>query len=81
MSCIRPGAGINATSGSAAIPGMTTAGKSGTTSDNNDIWFVGYSPYYTAGIWGGCDNNQKLKDEHGSRNGEPALPNVFGERL
>ena len=65
----RPGAGINATGSSAAIPGMTTAGKSGTTSDNNDIWFVGYSPYYTAGIWGGCDNNQKLKDEHGSRNG------------
>lgn len=30
---------------------------------------MGYSPYYTAGIWGGCDNNQKLKDEHGSRNG------------
>ena len=61
----RPGAGINATGSSAAIPGMTTAGKSGTTSDNNDIWFVGYSPYYTAGIWGGCDNNQKLTKKSG----------------
>lgn len=65
----RPGAGINATGTSASIPGMTTAGKSGTTTGNNDIWFVGYSPYYTAGIWGGCDHNQKLKDERGSRNG------------
>lgn len=65
----RPGAGINATGTSASVPGMTTAGKSGTTTGNNDIWFVGYSPYYTAGIWGGCDHNQKLKDQNGSRNG------------
>ncbi len=40
--------------------GMTIAGKTGTTSKNNDIWFVGYTPYYTAGIWGGFDNNHKL---------------------
>ena len=30
---------------------MTAAGKSGTTTSNNDVWFVGYTPYYTAGIW------------------------------
>ncbi|MEG1780726.1 MAG: transglycosylase domain-containing protein [Clostridium sp.] len=65
----RPGAGINATGTAAAIPGMTCAGKSGTTTSNNDIWFVGFSPYYTAGIWGGCDNNQSLKDGYGARNG------------
>jgi len=40
--------------------GMTIAGKTGTTSQNNDVWFVGYTPYYTAGIWGGYDNNHKL---------------------
>jgi penicillin-binding protein 1A len=34
---------------------MTLAGKSGTTSDNFDLWFEGYSPYYTAGIWEGFD--------------------------
>ena len=39
---------------------MSNAGKSGTTTSNNDIWFVGYTPYYTAGIWSGCDNNQKI---------------------
>ena len=55
-----PGVNLNSTSPSANIPGMSNAGKSGTTSDNNDIWFVGYTPYYTAGVWSGCDENQKI---------------------
>lgn len=62
----RPGVSISSTSTRAALTGMSAAGKSGTTTSNNDIWFVGYTPYYTAGIWGGCDNNQKLK--HGNVN-------------
>ncbi|MSS63523.1 transglycosylase domain-containing protein [Velocimicrobium porci] len=41
---------------------MPIAGKTGTTSNNKDLWFVGYTPYYTAGIWGGFDNNQSLTD-------------------
>ena len=49
--------GAGGTSGSAKITNMTTAGKSGTTSENRDVWFVGMSPYYTAGIWVGYDNN------------------------
>lgn len=61
----RSGAGPSSTSASANIPGMSNAGKSGTTTSNNDIWFVGYTPYYTAGIWGGCDNNQKLTKQNG----------------
>lgn len=36
------------------------AGKTGTTSDYRDIWFVGYTPYYTCSVWGGYDNNQPL---------------------
>lgn len=43
---------------------MAIAGKTGTTSDYNDVWFVGYTPYYTATTWTGYDNNVKLpKDE------------------
>ncbi|SHO51903.1 transglycosylase domain-containing protein [Anaerocolumna xylanovorans] len=37
---------------------MPIAGKTGTTSDNNDVWFAGYTPYYTACIWSGYDNNK-----------------------
>ncbi len=41
----------------AAVKGVDLAAKSGTTNDSRDIWFVGFSSYYTCGIWGGHDNN------------------------
>ena len=53
---------ITSTSTRSWFKGMSLAGKSGTTTNNNDVWFVGFSPYYTAGIWGGCDENQSLQD-------------------
>lgn len=40
---------------------MAIAGKTGTTSDYNDVWFSGYTPYYTASVWTGYDNNTKLR--------------------
>ena len=61
----RSGVNVNSTSTRANIPNMSNAGKSGTTTGNNDIWFVGFTPYYTAGIWGGCDRNQKLTGQNG----------------
>lgn len=61
------GINVNSTSTRASFPGMSLAGKSGTTSNNKDVWFIGYSPYYVGGIWAGCDHNQSLKD---SRTGE-----------
>lgn len=38
---------------------MPQAGKTGTSTGNRDLWFVGYTPYLTAGVWGGYDNNSK----------------------
>lgn len=46
----------------ARLDNMPAAGKSGTTSDNRDLWFCGYTPYYTCAIWTGYDGNQELGD-------------------
>ncbi len=39
---------------------MSIAGKTGTTSDNRDVWFAGFTPYYTCATWVGYDNNLKM---------------------
>ncbi len=56
MDVVTQGTGSSVNFGNMAI-----AGKTGTTSDYNDIWFSGYTPYYTATTWAGYDNNTKLR--------------------
>ncbi len=53
------------TGSGAGLDAMATAGKTGSTDDYVDRWFVGYTPYYTAGIWGGYDDNKSM-DGYGS---------------
>ncbi len=43
---------------------IATAGKSGTTSNFQDRWFVGYTPYYLAAIWWGYDIPQSNENTH-----------------
>lgn len=38
-----------------SLGSMPCAGKTGTTNDNKDGWFVGYTPYYTTSVWVGYD--------------------------
>jgi membrane peptidoglycan carboxypeptidase len=38
------------------LANMPCAGKTGTTNDNKDGWFVGYTPYYCGAAWTGYDN-------------------------
>ncbi len=40
--------------------GKTLAGKSGTSNDSLDTWFIGFSPDLVVGIWVGFDDNQTL---------------------
>ena len=48
------------------------AGKTGTTNDLQDAWFVGYTPRFISGVWVGYDNGRTLgKGETGSRTASP----------
>ncbi len=45
----------------AAIPGVPVAGKTGTTQDSHDAWFIGSVRGSLIGIWLGNDDNQPMK--------------------
>lgn len=70
-------------------PGMDFGGKTGTTSNFVDAWFVGYSPRYTVAVWVGTDGQASIGDkETGGKAALPvwsrimaALPNVPDERF
>ena len=53
--------------GTGAAIGRPAAGKTGTTSDYQDAWFVGFTPNLSAAVWLGCDNNESL---HGVTGGD-----------
>ncbi len=51
----------NGTGTTARLPcGMPSGGKTGTTDDEKDRWYVGFTPYYTGVVWYGYDNPQSL---------------------
>jgi penicillin-binding protein 1A len=56
----------------AAALGRPLAGKTGTTNDHTDAWFVGFSPELAAGVWIGFDQNRLLGK--GETGGRAALP-------
>ena len=63
---------VNAGTGTyARIPGQTVAGKTGTTNSKYDLWFCGYTSYYTGAVWVGYKENEQI-DDNGSRYG-PAM--------
>jgi penicillin-binding protein 1A len=56
--------------GTAAAFGYPAAGKTGTSSDFRDAWFIGYSADYVAGVWVGNDSGEFMKNVTGG--GVPA---------
>lgn len=59
------------TSTAAVMNGMTVAGKTGTSTNNQNYWFAGYTPYYTAVVWCGYDQPEQVITYDG---GSPAIP-------
>jgi len=54
-----------------SVPGVR-GGKTGTSSNNRDAWFIGYDNLYTTGIWVGNDRNQSLgKNQSGGSTAAP----------
>ncbi|MBX3485217.1 transglycosylase domain-containing protein [Phenylobacterium sp.] len=49
------------TGGRAKVPGYDIAGKTGTTSDYRDAWFVGYTGGFVTAVWVGKDDNKPMK--------------------
>ena len=54
---IQGGTGANAN-----ITNQYICGKTGTSQDNKDAWFIGYNPNYIIGIWIGNDNNETMSN-------------------
>ena len=51
---------VNGGTGKAAYLGRPTAGKTGTTDNERNVWFVGYVPQLSTAVWLGNDNNASL---------------------
>ena len=66
MTDILEGVLTSGTAAGHALNNMACAGKTGTTSDQKDGWFCGYTPYYTTTVWVGYDNPKTVSDLYGS---------------
>lgn len=60
------------------VRGVPSAGKTGTTDQYRDVWFVGYTPYYTTGVWVGEDTPVPLGS---ARRGPRDIWRVYMNRL
>ena len=66
----------------AQVPGIELAGKTGTTNDNIDAWFCGYSPSIQTIIWFGKDNNTPMrKSETGGKIAAPVFSYFYKKYL
>ncbi len=54
------------TGGRAGIGNIPVAGKTGTTDEQKDAWFIGYTPYYSASVWIGSDQPVSLSSGSGA---------------
>jgi penicillin-binding protein 1A len=56
---------LTGTARRASVPGWQAAGKTGTSQDWRDAWFIGYTSHLVAGVWLGNDDNSPTKKASG----------------
>jgi penicillin-binding protein 1A len=56
---------LSGTARKAELPGWMAAGKTGTSQDYRDAWFIGYTPNLVTGVWLGNDDNSPTKKATG----------------
>ncbi|MBQ4059533.1 MAG: transglycosylase domain-containing protein [Lachnospiraceae bacterium] len=66
MTSMLKGVFTGGTASGLGIRGMSCAGKTGTTDNNTDGWFCGFTPYYTTSVWVGYDTPQSTRGLWGS---------------
>jgi len=72
----------NGTGRNARVEGLETVGKTGTTNNNIDAWFCGYSPSLQTVVWYGNDDNKPMgKRETGGRTAAPAFSYFYKKWL
>ncbi len=67
MTMLMQGVVNSGTGRGAQLDDRPNAGKSGTSQEFRDAWFVGFTPDYAAGVWVGNDNNKPMKGVTGGK--------------
>ena len=62
-----------------AIRGMSCAGKTGTTNNSVDKWYMGFTPYYVGGVWVGHDNSKPMSEGATSNSPQRIWKSVMSE--
>ena len=74
---VQKGTGKNA-----KVTGLETVGKTGTTNNNVDAWFCGYSPSLQTVVWYGNDDNKPMgRSETGGRSAAPVFSYFYRQWL
>ena len=66
MTDILKGVLVTGTGRNYNVDNAICAAKTGTTNDNKDVWFVGFSKYYTSAVWVGYDMPEIINDNYGN---------------
>lgn len=64
---------VKSGTGTRARMNRPVAGKTGTTEETKDIWFMGYTPEFTGAVWMGFDKEEKINDPRAAGGSFPAL--------